>query len=115
MELQVSTNHLATFVYLCLLFSKRGGQGIFRVLVWVCRRPNRGLKTSWCGSADVLVWVCKRPGLVFEERRLEDDLRTTYGDVFASSWSRPQDVQIVVFRTSYRGVGGLHFATDIRF
>ena len=51
-------------------------------------------------------------------------------DVFAPSWkrfclvlvtflSRPedvldQDVLIVVFMTSYRGVGGLHFATDIR-
>ena len=32
----------------------------------------------------MLVWVCKHPDWVFEERRLEDDLRTTYG----SFWRR---------------------------
>ena len=82
--------------------------GSAEVQVWVCRRPGLGLETSWVGSGDVLVWG-------FEERRLEDDLRTTYGDVFAPSWRRLQDVLIVVFKTSYRGLGGLHFATDIRF
>ena len=84
--------------------------------------------TCWFGCANVLKTSSRRSEnhmrFILETSLLrpEDVFASSWRrfclvskDVFTSSWRRPQDVLIVVFRTSYRGLGGLHFATDIRF